>query len=231
MGRCIGLRQNEHHHHDIVTSRRLLLLFALLIAACDRSPGLNAEEEHQRRDAELLNSIADAVDIDPQNPFRAAQSLAEDSMGAAIGRNIDQTWVRMMIEHQEGTARFADLMLKSQPSTRVRTAAEKMRNDAHARVMALEALREKSFRTDSTSTYVFAGLLPETFSRMTQVQGTNVSQTWALKVAAYNRGAVSIAGMEATHGQNARVRQLARRFALVLANEADQLDELATTGA
>jgi uncharacterized protein (DUF305 family) len=209
------------------TSHFIAGLLLALAAACGRSPQMNAEQEHAQQHAELGNSIANDLGSNPQNPFQAAQTLAEDSIGAAAGRNLDQTWLRMMIEHQEGAARFSDIVLRSRPSPPVRAAAEKIKQDAHRRIAALEELREVSLRGGMPGADAFGGTISDTFGRMTQVQGASVSQTWALKMAAYNRGAVTMAGVEATRGEDDRIRSLAKELASTLANEADQLERLA----
>ena len=147
-------------------------------------------------------------------------------MGAAVGRTLDQTWIRMMIEHQEGASRFADIMLRSHTTEPVRSAAERVKQESHERIAALKQLREASLSTDTSTADPFGGVVSDTFARMTHVQGTSVAQTWALKMAAYDRGAVTLAGIEATKGQDARVRNLARKLASALANEADQLEAL-----
>lgn len=204
-------------------------MLALAAAACGRPSQPSEEELHRQRDAELANSVASDLGSDPQNPFQSAQTLAEDSMGAAVGRTLDQTWIRMMIEHQEGASRFADIMLRSHTTEPVRSAAERVKQESHERIAALKQLREASLSTDTSTADPFGGVISDTFARMTYVQGTSVAQTWALKMAAYDRGAVTLAGIEATKGQDARVRNLARKLASALANEADQLEALNRT--
>lgn len=202
---------------------------ALALASCGRGSPEAAEASHEERDAALAASLANESSADPQNPFKSAQTLAEDSMGAAVGSNLDQTWVRMMIEHQEGAARFSDILLRTNPPVAVRAMAERMKHDAHKRISALEQVREASLHPDASTLDAFGRTVPETFSRMTQLQGANLSQTWALKVASYNRGAVSLSGIEITRGKDERVRSLARQLAWALANEEDQLEHLAAT--
>lgn len=226
---CFRTRKATHEGRIVNKARSLLMavLASALLVACDRSPQLNAEQEHAQQHAELENTIADDLGSNPQNPFLAAQTLAEDSIGAAVGRNLDQTWLRIMVEHQEGAVRFSDIVLRSRPSPPVRAAAEEIRKQAHDRIAALEELREVSLRGSMSGADAFGGTISDTFGRMTQVQGASVSQTWALKMAAYNRGAVTMAGVEATRGEDDRVRSLARELASALANEADQLERLA----
>ena len=201
----------------------------LLLAACGPSTKLSAEEEHERQDAELARSVANDLGSDPQNPFRDAQTLAEDSIGAAMGSNLDQTWIRKMVEHQEGASRLADIVLQARPSTPFRQAAEATKRNSQTRLAQLALLRRRSLRTDTASSDAFGGAVSDMFAAMTLVQGAPVERTWAGKMAAYDRGAVTLAGIEATRGRDERVKRLAREIASVLANEADAFDRLART--
>jgi len=201
----------------------------LLLAACGPSTKLSAEEEHERQDAELARSVANDLGSDPQNPFRDAQTLAEDSIGAAIGADVDQTWIRKMVEHQEGASRFADLVLQTGPSSPARQAAEALKRDSQARLLRLAPLRRRSVQSDVASSDVFGRGVSDMFAAMTQVQGATVELTWLRKMAAYDRGAVKLAGIEATRGGDERVKRLAREIASALANEADAFDRLAQT--
>lgn len=207
----------------------LLGALCLLLGACGSPAKMSAEEEHKKQDAELARSIAGDFGSDPQNPFRNAQTLAEDSIGAAIGADVDQTWIRKMVEHQEGASRFADLVLQARPSNPVRQAAEALKRDSEGRLLRLAPLRQRSLRTDFASSDVFGRAVSDMFAAMTQVQGATVEQTWAGKMAAYDRGAVTLAGIEATRGRDERVTRLAREIASALANEADAFDRLAQT--
>ena len=132
-----------------------------------------------------------------------------------------------MIEHQEGSARFADIMIANAPAEAPKRAAEKVRQDAHTRIAQLKEVREGSLRSDPGSAEPFGKVVSETFGAMTRVEGATVTQTWALKMAAYDRGAVRIAGVVATRGQDPRIRELTREIASGLAHEADALERIA----
>lgn len=205
------------------------LAFLLALGACGGTPYENAQQEHERQDAELANMVENQLPPDPQNPFRAAQTLAEDSMGAAIGPNLDQTWVRMMVEHQEGAVRFADIVLRTKPPATIARSAEMIKRDAHARVAVLNSRREASLLTDGGAGDAFAPAISETFGRLTQSAGETVGHTWALKMIAYDRGGVALAGIEATRGRDQRIRALAKELAASLADEAEALDRIART--
>jgi uncharacterized protein (DUF305 family) len=203
-----------------------IILVGLLLAACGQDSQQSEEQAHRQRDAELAQSLANEATADPTNPFGPAQTLAEDSIGAAVGADIDQTWVQKMIEHQEGSARFAAILLKAKPSIPAERAAQRVAQDAHARVKELKALRSGSLRTNQDSADVFGGATSDIFARMTQVQAPTVEQTWARKMVEYDRGAVALAGIEATRGKDARIRSFARELASSLANEAETLERL-----
>ena len=209
------------------SARLIVGAIGLLITACGPSTKLSAEDEHKRQDAALLRSVADEAGSDPHNPFRGAQTLAEDSILAAVGSNIDQTWVRRMVEHQEGASRFADIVLQARPSAPVREAAEALKRNSETRLVQLGQLRRRSLRTDPASTEPFASAVSDMFAAMTKEQGATVEQAWLLKMAVYDRGAVTLAGIEATRGQDERAKSLARQIASALANEADALEALA----
>ena len=201
-------------------------LLCLLLGSCGTGSKQSEEELHQQRDAELAQSLGNAADAGTANPLAVAQTLTEDSMAAAVGSDIDQTWVRKMIEHQEGSARFAMILLKQTASPATKRVAQRITQDSHSRVEALKALRMSSLRTDQTSADVFAGTTSDIFSRMTQVEAPSVEQAWARRMVEFNRGAVAMAGIAVTRGKDNRVKSYARKLASSVANEADTLERL-----
>ena len=204
-------------------------IVAYLLSACGSSSSMSPEEEHRRQDAALAQGVVDDVSVEPENPFRDAQSLAEDSMGAAATADIDQSWLRMMVEHQEGSARIAEILLRSRPSPAGKKMAEAVRQNSHTRVGLLQRFREPSVTAPRRSKDVFGPVISNTFAEMTKARGATVDETWALKMAAYNRGAIKLAGIEVTRGGDERIKGLARELASALAYEADEFDRLART--
>ena len=202
-------------------------LGALWLPACGTESSVSEEQRHQERDAELARTLGNAAGEDALNPFAAAQTLAEDSIGAAVASTVDQTWVRKMIEHQEGAARMAQILLNLNPTPEVRRAAERVQQDAHARVETLTKLRESSIGSDAKSAEIFHPNTSEMFTNMTKVQASSVERLWALKMLDYNRGGVNLAGLEVSRGSDDRIRTAARELASALAHEADTLQQLA----
>ena len=198
----------------------------VLLASCDARSPESAERAHQERDAQLAETLRNEATNDPQNPFAAAQMLTEDSMQAATAGTIDQTWLEIMIEHQEGAARFADIVLRSGSSGGVSNEAAKISKESHGRIEKLKGLRKSSLGGDGDSGDALRPAISSTFQNMATAIGASPAETWALKMIAYDRGAVSLAGIEATRGKDERVRQIAREMALELANEADRLERM-----
>ena len=203
------------------------LVLLLAISGCGDPNRESAQQEHERRDAELANLVESQAQADPQNPFQAAQTLAEDSMDAALGPNLDQTWVKMMVEHQEGAVRFADIVLRTNPPLAIAETAKKIRQDAHARIVALNARLESSLQTEEDAGDAFAPAISETFSNLVQARGETIGHSWVLKMSVYDRGGVALAGVEVTHGKDPRIKALAKEVASSLADEAEQLDQIA----
>ena len=203
------------------------LLGALWLPGCGSASSVSEEQGHQERDAELARTLGKAAGEDAPNPFAAAQTLAEDSIGAAVASTVDQTWVRKMIEHQEGAARMAQILLNLNPTPEVRRAAERVQQDAHARVETLTKLRERSISSDTKSAGIFDHETPEMFANMTKVQASSAERVWVLKMIEYNRGGVKLAGLEVSRGNDDRIRTAARELASALAHEADTLQQLA----
>ena len=200
---------------------------ALALQSCGSETTISEEREHQEKDAKLLERLQNSSD-EWSNPFAQAQTLAEDSMGAAVGSDVDQTWVRKSIEHQEGSARFAQILLGMKPSPDVRRAAERVLADAHTRVQALKRLRKRSIRPDDRTSQPFDGRTSAMFAKMTQIEASSVEQMWAAKMVQYNRGAIALAGVETTVGKDQEVRTYARGLASALANEADNIQQFAS---
>ena len=203
------------------------LALLLAMSGCGDANYESAQQEHERRDTELANLIENDVEADPQNPFQAAQTLTEDSMDAALGPNLDQTWVRMMVEHQEGAVRLADIVLRTKPPLAIAETAKKIRQDAHARIVALNARLESSLLTDEDAGDAFAPAISETFSNLVQAKGETIGHTWILKMSTYDRGGVALAGVEVTRGKDRQIKALAKEVASSLADEAEQLDQIA----
>ena len=199
----------------------------LLLGACGSESTISEERAHQEQDAKLLERLENSSGP-VSNPFAQAQTLAEDSIGAAVGSDVDQTWIRKMIEHQEGSARMAQLVLNSSPSPEVKRAAERVLADAHNRVAALKRLRKRAIRPDDRTSAPFDAKTSDMFAKMTQVEASSVEQMWAGKMVHYNRGAIALAGVEATAGKDEGVRNYARDLASSLVHEADAIQKFAT---
>lgn len=203
-----------------------LALLYLFLGSCGPDSTQSEEDVHRQRDAALAQSLGNSAAGDVSDPFGTAQTLTEDSIGAAVGSDIDQTWVRKMIEHQEGSARFAMILLNQTASPATKRVAQRIAQASHLRVEALKALRTSSFRTDQASADVFAGATSDIFSKMTQVAAPSVEQAWARRMVEFDRGAVAMAGIEATRGKDNRVKSYARELASSLADEADTFERL-----
>lgn len=201
------------------------LLAVGALQSCGSDSAVSEEKAHQERDAELAQRLANTTDA-TSNPFAEAQTLAEDSIGAAIGSDLDQTWVRKMIEHQEGAARMAQLLLKLKARPEVVRVAERVSLDAHARVEALKQLRSRSVTSDSQSAQPFDNKTSDLFAKMTQADDSSVDTLWARKMVEYNRGGIAFAGVETSHGKDPRIRDYAREVASALMHEADALERL-----
>lgn len=207
-----------------------LVWCAAIVQGCGDDFSASEERRHQERDAELSKSLGEVAGGDALNPFAAAQTLAEDSIGAATASSVDQTWVRKMIEHQEGAARMAQILMNTRPTPEGRSAAQRVAQDAHARVEMLKKLRKRPVGSDDSPTDVFDARTSEIFAKMTQVQARSIEQTWALKMIEYDGGAVILAGLEVAHGQDVEVKASARELASALAHEVDTLRQFAGRG-
>lgn len=207
------------------------LALLLAISGCGDTNQESAQQEHERRDAELANLVESQVQADPQNPFQAAQTLTEDSIGAAIGPNLDQTWIRMMVEHQEGAVRFADIALRTKPPVAIAQSAKRVRQDARVRIVVLNARRKASLLTDRRAGDAFAPAISETFGNLIQAEGETIGHTWVLKMSVYDRGGVALTGVEVTRGRDPQIKALAKEVASSLADEAEQLDQIARSKA
>lgn len=211
-------------------ARKIMALAAALggLQSCSSKPADTEERAHQLQDAELAKSLGNEG-ADPLDPFAQAQMLAEDSMGATTGSSLDQTWIRKLIEHQEGTIRMATILLRAKATPEARRIAERVLQDARARVASLKGLRAKSGKADLASSRSLDDKSSPMFAKMSQIEPTSVEQLWARKMVEYNRGAIALAGVEAAGGQDQRVREYARELAAALSNEADNLQRLAST--
>jgi uncharacterized protein (DUF305 family) len=72
--------------------------------------------------------------------YRAAEQEMHNSMMAATGTTIDETWMRKMIEHHRGGVAMSDIVLANNPDPQVREKAQRVRADQSKEISDLEAM-------------------------------------------------------------------------------------------
>ena len=103
-----------------------------------------AREVVSKQTAEIadLEKLVAAGNPNPASaePYRAAEAAMHETMMAAKGGDISETYLRKMLEHHKGAVAMSDVALAQGVTGAIRSSAEKVRADQQKEIAMVEAM-------------------------------------------------------------------------------------------
>lgn len=120
--------------------KRSALCAALLamVSACDQG----AETNEQATAPENAQAASNEMQMmnDPANPYAAVEMQMHETMMAAQGANISDTWARKMIAHHRGAVAMSEVLLAQEPNSRFAQMARATVATQTAEIQELETM-------------------------------------------------------------------------------------------
>ena len=170
---------------------------ALLLAAC----GGNGEAERNEAAAD-----ANAMAVDPNNPFAQSEMTMNERMMAAVGTDVGDSWVRKMIEHHQGAIDMSQIALQQNPRADV---AEMARMTIEKQGKEIEDLRKlvKEGSPNPQSGEIYRSSITQMHNAMMAATGADISETFLRKMLEHHRGGVTMSDVALQNGVSGALRQ------------------------
>jgi len=113
------------------------VMLAGSLAACGQEASTNNQ-------AAMPENMAEANDMaamnDPSNPYAQSEMQMHETMMAAKGANVSDTWALKMIEHHRGAIAMSEVLLAQDPNSRFADEARTIIRDQTAEIRELETM-------------------------------------------------------------------------------------------
>ena len=159
---------------------------------------------------ESANEVAaendmNAMMADAANPFSQSEMAMDQAIGAAVGVNAADTWVRKMIEHHKGAAEMSRIVLTQSPTADVAMMAQQTIDKQSKEIEALQKLVATG-NPDPASGALYASASSTMHQAMMSATGSDISQTYLRKMLAHHQGAVAFSDVALGNGATGAVR-------------------------
>lgn len=127
-----------------ISKLALSAVLAGSLAAC----GQDASTSNQ---AAMPENMAETNDMaamnDPPNPYGPSEMQMHETMMAAKGANVSDTWALKMIEHHRGAITMSEVLLAQDPDSRFADEARTVIRDQTAEIRELEMMLQPAAPT------------------------------------------------------------------------------------
>lgn len=169
---------------------------ALALAACGSGdePASNAGED--------MNAMA----ADPNNPFAAAELQMNETMMAAVGTDVGDSWAKKMIAHHEGAIEMSQIALQQNLKPDV---AEMAKMTIEKQRQEIEEIRKllKQGTPNQQSADLYRPAMTQMHDRMMAAKGVDLSETFMRKMLEHHRGGVSVSDIALQNGVGGALRR------------------------
>ncbi len=196
------------------------LTASTLLAACDRSPSPPAGNGS----ATNAGREQDSGDAAMANPFASDERVMSEAMMKAVGADISDTWVKMMIEHHRGAIAMSRTVLTQSPTAEVRKMAEAIIAKQTAESVKLTAMLSDR-PSDPASMEPYHAAMTAMDNEMMAAKGANVSEVYLRKMLAHHKGALALSEIVLARSSDPKVKEAAATV------KADQTKEVHDTEA
>lgn len=185
-----------------------------LLSACssaDEANNMSANSLAVPADG-MSNSTGDAaqMQMDPSNPYAAAEGQMNDRMMAAVGVDASDTWVKKMIEHHRGAVAMSDVLLAQASSGPIVEMARMTKDKQQKEIAELEKMRREGNPVQQ-SAEAFRPSMMKMHEAMMAAKGADAAETWARKMIEHHRGAIEMSNTVLANGATGKVREMAQK--------------------
>lgn len=184
-----------------------------LVAACSSADEANNMSANSlATPAEGMNSSTDEaqMQMDPSNPYAAAEAQMNDRMMAAVGVDASDTWVKKMIEHHRGGAGMSDVLLAQASSGPIVEMARITKDKQQKEIAELENMRREGNPVPQSAS-AFGPSMMKMHDAMMATKGADAPETWARKMIEHHRGAVEMSNIVLANGATGKTREMAQK--------------------
>lgn len=171
---------------------------ALLASAC----GSNTDTSEPAQ-PEATASAGPAAAAD--NPFAASEQQMSDTMMAAVGADVGDTWALKMIAHHQGAIDMSRQVLAMNPTADVARMAQDTIDKQSKEISDLRKLA-KGGNADRASAEPFRQPMMTMQQEMMAATGKDASETYMRKMLAHHRGGVAMSDAALRAGVSGAVR-------------------------
>lgn len=174
---------------------------------------------------EPANEVASENDMnammaDATNPFSQSEMAMDQAIGAAVGVNAADMWVRKMIKHHKGAVEMSRIVLAQSPTADVAMMAQQTIDKQSKEIEALQKLVATG-SPDPASGALYASASSTMHQAMISATGADISQTYLRKMLAHHQGALAFSDVALANGATGAVRSQIEK------TKADQQKEIA----
>ena len=176
------------------------------------------------------SAMGNEMMADPSNPYGQAEMQMHERMMAAAGTDVSDTWVKKMIEHHRGAVEMSNVALAQGVEGKVREMAQMTITKQTREIGELEAMVKQGSPSQESAAPYQAGD-KEMHDAMMAAKGADASETWIRKMIEHHRGAIAMSETVIAQGQDAKVKEKARRIAAAQRKEVAELERMLSGGA
>lgn len=195
-------------------------LLALLAGCGSESPTANNHAMGNDHSA-----MGNEMTADPSNPYGQAEMQMHERMMAAVGTDVSDTWVKKMIEHHRGAVEMSNIALAQGVEGPVREMAQMTITKQTREIGELEAMAKQGSPSSEAGAAYKAGD-SRMHDAMMAAKGADASETWIRKMFEHHRGAIAMSEVVIAQGQDAKVKEKARKTAADQTKEIAELERL-----
>lgn len=195
-------------------------LLALLAGCGSETPSADNQAAPNEQSA-----MGNEMTADPSNPYGQAEMQMHERMMAAVGTDISDTWVKKMIEHHRGAVEMSNIALAQGVEGKVREMAQTTITKQTREIGELEAMAKQGTPSQESAAPYRAGDT-QMHDAMMAAKGGDASETWIRKMIEHHRGAIAMSEVVIAQGQDAKVKEKARKTAADQTKEIAELERL-----
>ena len=192
---------------------------ALLVAGC------GSNEEAALNEQNTAASDMNAMMVDPNNPFAGSMQQMMGQMMAAVGSNVGQNWARKMIVHHQGAIDMSRIVLDRNPTPEVASLAQETIEKQTREIAEIRKLLEEG-PPDQQSAALYRPAMMEMQQKMMAASGSDISETFLLKMAEHHRGAVAMSDIALENGATGPIRDQVQKTKAAQVKEIEMVDAI-----
>lgn len=161
--------------------------------------GLAACSSQPANDSVDTSTAAAAANTQRADPYGEAEARMSQAMGAAVGKDIGDTWTRMMIEHHQGAIDMSKVALQQNLSP---DAAKMAQDTIDKQTKEIEHLRGliETGTPNAGSAEPFKPAMKNMQQAMAAATGADPSEVFMRKMIAHHEGGVALSDVALRNG-------------------------------